>query len=1380
MKNWIIIIMFFLSLTLYGQDQLFYLGDTDVPSATKEKENTIELILNKKVFNNILKNRVKSEVIEIPFITGKLKLKLDRFNFYNSDIKFFSKTNKGDKELDITPTLLSYKMILDGKIVGIINFVNNKIVASFKLENKQFEITEFNGNYVLFEATNSINSSNFSCAVESNYESIAPPISQLPQSTPVCVELAVVIDFYTRQTFNSDLESINWALAIFAGVSQIYESETNAAIQVTYTYIWNIMDPYASSPGQAGAMLAGLRNYWQTNNAAINRDLVHLLTKRSNTGTGGIAYLDVLCSNNSGYGFSSDLNNDTTYTFPNPSYTWNLFVCSHEIGHNFGANHTFWCGWVSDPSIPFAGGVIDNCVDVEGSCSNNPSPQLGTIMSYCHTTSGGSILDFHEVVVSQALNPGISNASCLTICDYYGCTDPLAFNYDATATVDDGSCIPIIFGCIDFIATNYNSSANTDDGSCTYCSDISFNISNISCNDYNDGAINLIINNGNSPFSFNWTGPNGFSANSQNLNNLQDDGNYSVIVTDALQCSDTSIVTLYNPDTISIQNISITQVTCNGLSNGSFNLTPIGGTPPYSINYGVNNPSQLPAGTYSVAISDINNCPAYNSNVIITEPTVLTESIIIENISCNNLSDGSINLSISGGTFPYSSIWTGLGGFYSTNEDIFQLLEDTYSVVITDVYNCSLVVEATITNPLPLQYTISSQDVSCNSGDDGSISLNISGGIAPYNYLWNNSSISQNLTSISAGSYSVNVTDDKGCALPTIYTNIIEPNPSTIIDAHTNISCFGYSNGSINISYTPVNNNIFYNYEWQGPNSFTATTADVNLISAGLYTLNITENNNCVITRYFDITEPDQLSTIEVIEPVSCKGGNDGNSSLIISGGVPFYTINWNNANPLALSSGIYFYSISDTNQCILNDSILITEPPTSIQIIDSVVPVSCFNGSDGQAFLDPSGGGPPYSINWLNSNPLNLNAGTHYYELKDSNNCLLLDSVIINQPSKILVNEIIANAKCYGEASGSAILNVSGGLAPYTYTWFGVNNLSLLAGSYIYNVADYNNCIYSGLAIIEQPNDIIASSIVTQSSCFSTNDGSVDLNISGGIPPYNINWGGVNPANLISGNYDFTVIDSNLCIDSNQVIVYPLSNILVQPTIDNISCFGKCNGEISLLVTNGILPYQIEILDSSNNVQTEDSLCKGWYTYKVLDALSCLFVDSFEILSPNKLEGNIVYQGNLLEAIVLGGTPPYYYEWYDINGYIIGSSSTIPMLFPGEYSCLVYDSESCLIDTLSINTEVLSMNTIEEDKFLVYPNPSSGLIYINYEGTLNEHFRLDIKNYLGQSVYSKDFFNNKNIIQMNLDVLSSGVYHLCFSTENTFISKKIVIQHKE
>ena len=254
-----------------------------------------------------------------------------------------------------------------------------------------------------------------------------------------------------------------------AGVSQIYENQTNAAIQVKHSYIWNTTDPYASWIGQAGDMLEELQNYWQINNSAVNRDLVHLMSKRTNTGTGGIAYLDVLCNNWYGYGFSSALNNDITYNFPNPTYTWNLKVCSHELGHNVGSSHTHWCGWQADPTLAFnppAGtGVIDNCYDVEGSCLNNPTAQTGTIMSYCHLTSGGINLEFHPVVVSQALNVGIANASCLTTCDYYGCTDPSACNYDPNATIDDGSCLTD-YGCTDPSACNYDASATCDDGSC--------------------------------------------------------------------------------------------------------------------------------------------------------------------------------------------------------------------------------------------------------------------------------------------------------------------------------------------------------------------------------------------------------------------------------------------------------------------------------------------------------------------------------------------------------------------------------------------------------------------------------------------------------------------------------------------------------------------------------------------------------------------------------------------------------------------------------------------------------------------------------------------------------------------------------------------------
>ena len=116
-------------------------------------------------------------------------------------------------------------------------------------------------------------------------------------------------------------------------------------------------------------------------------------------------------------------------------------VCTHEIGHNIGSNHTHWCGWAPEPWNGFGGGPIDNCVSVEGSCPDSPTPQVGTIMSYCHTTSSGALIDFHDIVISQALNPGINNASCLSACPFYGCTDSTALNYDSLATVDDGSCI---------------------------------------------------------------------------------------------------------------------------------------------------------------------------------------------------------------------------------------------------------------------------------------------------------------------------------------------------------------------------------------------------------------------------------------------------------------------------------------------------------------------------------------------------------------------------------------------------------------------------------------------------------------------------------------------------------------------------------------------------------------------------------------------------------------------------------------------------------------------------------------------------------------------------------------------------------------------------
>ena len=154
----------------------------------------------------------------------------------------------------------------------------------------------------------------------------------------------------TRNTFNSSSSALNWAHAIVAGANQLYASEVNLNITVVSTIIWETVDPYANYVNNASSMLSALRNYWINNNSSVSRDLVHLMTKRSNTGTGGIAYRDVLCDN---YAFSANLNNNTNFSFPNPSYTWNLMVVNHEIGHNVESHHTHWCGWPGGPQLCF-------------------------------------------------------------------------------------------------------------------------------------------------------------------------------------------------------------------------------------------------------------------------------------------------------------------------------------------------------------------------------------------------------------------------------------------------------------------------------------------------------------------------------------------------------------------------------------------------------------------------------------------------------------------------------------------------------------------------------------------------------------------------------------------------------------------------------------------------------------------------------------------------------------------------------------------------------------------------------------------------------------------------------------------------------------------
>ena len=727
----LVCVIFCCCVHMSAQESVFEFNESSY-KVTAKKENSIGLIFNNEVLIDKI-NQSNICEINLPLLNKQfISVNLVEFSILGPHHQLIISSNDGNKVIPYEQGFKSYQILLDNLSIGTLLLFDDSIIVTYTFNKKQFEINNVENEFILFDVNDFLHSKSFSCQVEDKKIKIYNNNEQIKSSlsNPKCIELAVEVDNYTRNTFNSTTSTTNWALAIIAGVSQVYDSDLNLNISVTTTIIWETTDPYASYINDASNMLSALRNHWISNNGSISRDLVHLMTKRTNTGTGGIAYLDGICNNNWGYAFSSDLNNNTSFNFPNPSYSWNLMVCTHEIGHNIGSEHTHWCGW--------PGGPIDNCVDVEGSCTNNPTPQYGTIMSYCHIGGYGINIDFHPIVINNALNPGINSASCLTTCDFFGCTDASASNFDPNATIDDGSClyIPVITAIT----------------------------SNVSCSNGSDGSINLSVSGGTPPYSYLWN--NG--ATTQNLYNISS-GYYSVTVTDALGQVENSLVYISQPNPI-VVSFLVDSTTSSGYNDGSVSVIASGGVSPYSFFWSgpngytasTQNITNIIAGTYNLYVTDGNGC-TQTISIIVPDGQISSLSVTqnISNISCFGEIDGSIDITVNGGLPPYIFNWSN-GSF---SEDISNLSAGSYTVVVSDNFGQFITVTYSITEPDSLDALFVVNNVSSLVGNDGSIDLTPLGGTPPYSFYWTTTPTqnTEDISNLSAGTYSVYIVDANNC-----------------------------------------------------------------------------------------------------------------------------------------------------------------------------------------------------------------------------------------------------------------------------------------------------------------------------------------------------------------------------------------------------------------------------------------------------------------------------------------------------------------------------------------------------------------------------------------------------------------------------------------
>jgi gliding motility-associated-like protein len=461
-------------------------------------------------------------------------------------------------------------------------------------------------------------------------------------------------------------------------------------------------------------------------------------------------------------------------------------------------------------------------------------------------------------------------------------------------------------------------------------------------------------------------------------------------------------------------------------------------------------------------------------------PTISISSPTLVAVSCFGGNNGSVSFTSTGGvgTINYLTQPGNIQGSSLTN-----LTAQTYTVTATDQNSCAGTYTFTITQPLELTATTTSNDANCGASD-GLASIAVLGGTAPYVYNWTPNLGSGPLqNNISSGIYTVQVVDAKGCSLTREITVNSINGPVVSITNQVNVTCFGGNNASISVNVNGGNSP--YTFQWQ-PSGGTSSTA--NGLPAGNYTCTVRDNLGCLETISATVTQPSEINISSVVTNASC-GNSDGQINLSVSGGTGNYTFNWlsgQSVNPITnLSPSTYIVIVKDQSNCEKLDTFIIntTDP---IVVSSQVQSVSCAGLNDGSATLNVSGGAGSFIINWLPGNlqgvsQQNLNAGSYTVTITDADNCSWDSVFVITEPNAMNVNYNIILPQCGN--SGSISFSVSGGNAPYQY----FNNGSLITtssltslqdGDYLIEIKDQQNCSVDSLIKLFQT-DSVSSIIV-------------------------------------------------------------------------------------------------------------------------------------------------------------------------------------------------------------------------------------------------------------------------------------------------------------
>ena len=849
-------------------------------------------------------------------------------------------------------------------------------------------------------------------------------------------------------------------------------------------------------------------------------------------------------------------------------------------------------------------------------------------------------------------------------------------------------------------------------------------ITDVNCFGESNGEISVAVNGGTYPYNFDW-GP----GQTDSIANGLPIGNYIVTITDNHGCIANQEVEIMQPDILSLS-ISADSLECFGMNDGVATPTFMGGTGPYDFVWSdgqtTTSATDLTAGTYSVVMTDFNQCTV-SETITILEPTPIMSTTSATDASCFEFANGTSTINVSGGSGPYNYNWNGT----QNSQIATDLAAGMQYVTISDANDCLHFDSVEVFQPIEMLAMIDSTDVLCNGGDNGTATVDVMGGTGTYDYEWMPSGQTTAIaTGLTAGTQTVVVTDDNDCEI-SLSIDVNEPDAFDIQDNLSNVNCNTGTDGAIDITVSGGTNN--FSFSWDNGE----ITEDLNGVVAGTYTVVVTDDNNCSSTATYTITEPAPLSFNNAISDANCYGGSDGTIDITPAGGSGMYSYLWDNGETTEdltdLSEGFYTLTLTDGNMCTFEMELYVGQPIEPVTTNIPAADIICFGAADGVATVNVSGGTGPYTYEWSDGQTTQtatgLTANTYQVTVTDAGDCTYEDMIVIDQQAQISTTLSTTGALCNNGSEGTATVDdilyggTSTNISDFNITWSngqtGTEAINLVGGNtYTVTVTDQLNCIGTASVTIDNPPAM--SAFITDRVdvvCNGDQTGLATVAGNGGTAPYNYLWSNnansqtnETATNLGIGIYNVTITDINNCTSTTSVEILEPNRLLVDVEGIDILCKGEPQGTASSFVNGGTPPYFYEWSDGTTT-QTNESIYAGIYEITITDGNDCTVINQIEITEPEEylsVEEDHTHLScwesgdGFIDIDPVGGTAPY---TYSLDGITFGGADKIPGLDAGDYLVYVQDANGCierLPDTVNIYQPLpIEVNTYPDQTIL-------------------------------------------------------------------------------